>query len=115
MSADSARCSLLTIQPCPKHFLKLKQSSLALSAFLILCLQKSLIILGDVGPGAKVISGGNIIVLGALRGHAYAGIDNDDNCFIAAGTIVNKDITNNSFVISKKELIIKENKNRLID
>ena len=39
----------------------------------------------------------------------------EDNCFIAAGTIVNKDITNNSFVISKKELIIKENKNRLID
>ena len=39
----------------------------------------------------------------------------EDNCFVAAGTIVNKDITNNSFVISKKELIIKENKNRLID
>lgn len=46
--------------------------------------QKSLIILGDVNPGAKVVSGGNIIVLGALRGHAFAGADNNDNCFIAA-------------------------------
>lgn len=50
--------------------------------------KKSLIVLGDVNPGAKVISGGNIIVLGALRGHAYAGINNDDNCFIAAMEMV---------------------------
>lgn len=45
---------------------------------------KSLIVLGDVNPGAKIVSGGNIIVLGALRGHAFAGADNNDNCFIAA-------------------------------
>lgn len=45
---------------------------------------KSVIVLGDVNPGAKVVSGGNIIVLGALRGHAFAGADNNDNCFIAA-------------------------------
>lgn len=46
--------------------------------------QRSVIVLGDVMPGAKVISGGNIIVLGALRGHAFAGADNGNNCFIAA-------------------------------
>lgn len=46
--------------------------------------QKSVIILGNVEPGAKVISGGNIIVLGALKGYAFAGADNNNNCFIAA-------------------------------
>ncbi|MDD6570937.1 MAG: septum site-determining protein MinC [Thermoflexaceae bacterium] len=44
----------------------------------------SVIVLGDVNPGAKVISGGNIIVMGELGGYAFAGADNDNKCFIAA-------------------------------
>jgi septum site-determining protein MinC len=44
----------------------------------------SLIVLGDVNPGAKVIAKGNIVVLGSLRGIAYAGADGDDSCFVAA-------------------------------
>ena len=39
----------------------------------------------------------------------------EDDCFIAAGTIVNKDIEARSYAISRSELKIKENKNRLID
>ena len=45
--------------------------------------QTSLIVLGDVNPGAKVIAKGNIVVLGALTGIAYAGADGDDRCFVA--------------------------------
>lgn len=44
----------------------------------------SLIILGDVSPGAEVISKGNIIVLGALRGNAFAGRDGNNQCFVVA-------------------------------
>jgi septum site-determining protein MinC len=44
----------------------------------------SLIVLGDVNPGAKVIAKGNIVILGALKGFAYAGADGDDGCFVAA-------------------------------
>ena len=44
----------------------------------------SIIILGDVNPGGKVISKGNIIVLGALKGTAYAGISGNDHAFVAA-------------------------------
>lgn len=36
-----------------------------------------------------------------------------NNSFVAAGTIINKDIDINSFAISRSELKIKENKNRL--
>lgn len=46
--------------------------------------QTSLIVLGDVNPGAKVIAKGNIVVLGALKGIAYAGADGDSGCFVAA-------------------------------
>lgn len=58
----------------------------------------SIIVLGDVNPGATIISGGNIVVLGTLYGSAHAGrIDettllrlkeNDEiplsDCFVAA-------------------------------
>ena len=46
--------------------------------------ETSLIVLGDVNPGAKVIAKGNIVVLGALKGTAYAGADGDSSCFVAA-------------------------------
>ena len=46
--------------------------------------ETSLIVLGDVNPGAKVIAKGNIVVLGALKGIAYAGADGDAGCFVAA-------------------------------
>ena len=42
----------------------------------------SVVIVGDVNPGAKIISQGNIVVLGALKGNAYAGAAGDRNCFI---------------------------------
>lgn len=46
--------------------------------------ETSMIVLGDVNPGAKVIAKGNIVVLGALKGTAYAGADGDSGCFVAA-------------------------------
>lgn len=44
----------------------------------------SVVVLGDVNPGAKVIAVGNIIVLGSLKGTACAGITGNSNTFIAA-------------------------------
>ncbi|MCD7981871.1 MAG: septum site-determining protein MinC [Clostridiales bacterium] len=43
-----------------------------------------IVVVGDVNPDARIISQGNIIVLGALRGNAYAGAAGNENCFIAA-------------------------------
>ena len=57
-------------------------SSLEVQAFLES--DASITILGDVNPGAKVISGGNIVVLGALKGNAQAGIYGNSDCFILA-------------------------------
>jgi septum site-determining protein MinC len=44
----------------------------------------SVIVAGDVNPGAEIIAEGNIIVLGALRGMAHAGCTGNEKCFAAA-------------------------------
>lgn len=44
----------------------------------------SVIILGDVNPGAKIISGGNIVILGSLKGNVYAGANGDETSFVVA-------------------------------
>ena len=44
----------------------------------------SVTIVGDVNPGAKIVSEGNIVILGSLKGNAHAGVAGNDNCFIFA-------------------------------
>ena len=46
--------------------------------------ETSITIIGDVNPGAKIISGGNIVVLGSLKGNAHAGAYGNSGCFILA-------------------------------
>lgn len=46
--------------------------------------QNSIIILGDIYPGSTIISARNIIILGALRGRAYAGGNGREGAYIAA-------------------------------
>ena len=44
----------------------------------------SIVILGDVNPGAKVVSSGNVVVLGALKGTVYAGVTGNESSFVVA-------------------------------
>lgn len=44
----------------------------------------SIVILGDVNPGAKILSAGNVVVLGSLKGTVYAGIKGNPNAFVVA-------------------------------
>ena len=46
--------------------------------------ETSIIIIGDVKPGAKVISKGNVIILGSLKGNVYAGSSGNQNAFVVA-------------------------------
>ena len=50
-------------------------------------LKKSIIIIGNVEKRAKVISGGNIIILGSLQGSAVAGKDLQKKRFVLALTM----------------------------
>ena len=47
----------------------------------------SIVIVGDVNGGAEVISGENIIIVGALRGLAHAGAKGNKKAIIAASRI----------------------------
>jgi len=46
--------------------------------------ETSVVIIGDVNHGARVVSKGNIIVLGSLKGTAYAGATGNTNSFVVA-------------------------------
>ena len=46
--------------------------------------KSSLVIIGDVNPGATVIAGGNIIVIGALKGSVAAGSNGNYHSFVIA-------------------------------
>ena len=46
--------------------------------------ETSVIIIGDVNSGAKVISKGNIIILGTLKGNVCAGVSGNENAFVLA-------------------------------
>lgn len=44
----------------------------------------NVVILGDINPGAEVVAGGNILVMGVLRGMVHAGVFGDETVVIAA-------------------------------
>ncbi len=46
--------------------------------------ETSIIVIGDVNPGARVVSKGNIIVLGSLKGTVFAGANGNTNAFVVA-------------------------------
>lgn len=50
----------------------------------ILETESSIIVLGDVNPGSSVIAAGDIVVLGSLRGSAYAGGNGRPEHYVAA-------------------------------
>ena len=47
-------------------------------------LRSGQVILGDVNPGATVVSKGNVVVLGALKGTIHAGATGNEASFVAA-------------------------------
>lgn len=49
--------------------------------------ESSVVIIGDVNPGAQVISKGNIVILGCCMGNIYAGATGNRGCFAAALTM----------------------------
>lgn len=46
--------------------------------------EKSVVIIGDVNAGASIVSKGNIVILGSLRGSAFAGACGKKTSFVVA-------------------------------
>lgn len=47
-----------------------------------------LLLVGDVNPGGTVIAGGNIFIMGALKGIAHAGFNGNKEAIIAASLLI---------------------------
>ncbi len=67
----------------------------------------SLVIFGDVNSGAEIIAGGNIAILGTLRGLAHAGANGNIKAVISANTI---DVTQIRIANMVREVEIKVDK-----
>lgn len=67
----------------------------------------SIVIIGDVNPGAEIIAGGNIVVLGALRGVAHAGATGNKMAIISANYL---DVTQIRIANLVKEIVEKADK-----
>ncbi|MFC4425380.1 septum site-determining protein MinC [Deinococcus navajonensis] len=52
----------------------------------------SVIVLGDVNPGAEIVAGGDVIVIGALRGVAHAGQGGNTEAIVWARPIASAQI-----------------------
>ena len=44
----------------------------------------NVVILGDVNPGAEIVAGGHILVMGSLRGVVHAGATGDEEATVTA-------------------------------
>ncbi|NLF80353.1 MAG: septum site-determining protein MinC [Clostridia bacterium] len=44
----------------------------------------NVVVLGDVNPGAEIVAGGHILVLGALRGLVHAGANGEEGATVTA-------------------------------
>lgn len=62
-----------------------------------------IVVLGDVNPGAELIAGGSIAVMGALRGLAHAGATGRTDVVVAANRLAPKQLR-----ICKKAIIFPE-------
>lgn len=47
-----------------------------------------LLLIGDVNPGGKVVAGGNVFVMGALKGIAHAGANGNSEAVISASIMM---------------------------
>jgi septum site-determining protein MinC len=68
------------LPPQPQHYVHRG----SLRSGQVLRKTESIVIIGDVNPGAQVISGGDVMVWGRLRGVAHAGADGNRQAVVAA-------------------------------
>lgn len=53
----------------------------------VLQVKGDLLLIGDVNPGGKVVAGGNVFIMGTLKGIAHAGCFGNDQAIIAASSM----------------------------
>lgn len=81
----------------------------------VLSTSGNIIVIGDVNPNGKVEAGGNIYILGNLKGIVHAGKDGNHQAIICASKFepTHVSIANQIEVMSNENPIVKDNSNQL--
>ncbi len=69
--------------------------------------ESSIVILGDVEPGARVIAKGNVVIVGSLYGTVHAGAAGDRDAFVVALSMQPKQLCIGD-IEAKRQLIYQE-------
>ena len=69
----------------------------------VLEMESSIVIIGDVNPGATIISTRDIVILGGLYGEAYAGASGSEGHFVVAMEMAPEKLTIGDFRYKTKE------------
>ncbi|MEA5083960.1 septum site-determining protein MinC [bioreactor metagenome] len=82
ISANKRISELVATEFIKEHHAKFHKGNLR--SGMVLEYDGSIILLGDVNPGAQIRATGNIIVLGALKGVAHAGAQGERDAYVFA-------------------------------
>ena len=77
--------------------------------------ESSIIVVGDVNPGAKIVAKGNIIILGALRGYAFAGANGNETAFAVALQMEPMQIRIGNIIARSEDKKVKVKKKKIKD
>jgi septum site-determining protein MinC len=86
---DSIESNVISVQEAEQ--LKAKSEMVTITRIIrsgqVLEVEGDLLLIGDVNPGGTVTAGGNIFIMGSLRGIAHAGYYGDEEAVIVASSM----------------------------
>lgn len=87
---DSMDSSVMTVEEAVK--MKEEQEIVSLTKIVrsgqVIKVPGDLLLIGDVNPGGTIMAGGNIFVMGALKGVAHAGCNGNKEAVVAAAVMI---------------------------
>jgi septum site-determining protein MinC len=72
-----------------------------------------LLLIGDVNPGGKVVAGGNVFVMGALKGIAHAGVNGNSNAVISASVMMPTQLRINDCISRSPDIASEDEKREM--
>ena len=81
----------------------------------VVCSSGDVVVVGDVNPNGRIEAGGNIYVLGKLKGIAHAGIDGNEDAVITAAYFAPTHvlIANKIEIMSNEQRFVLKNREQL--
>lgn len=73
----------------------------------------SVVLIGDVNPGAEIVAEGNIIVMGTIKGLVHAGCAGNTGCYVSALNMQPTQLRISDVITYMPPELVKENKKKI--